>query len=99
MRALYAIACLAVGGSGFAQQPFDLDASYHTTIDRVGISSIMPLADGRLVVSGLMEFPGISGQPALAALEPDGSLAPDFAVTGGGGGELPHGTTCSMYIT
>lgn len=89
MKLLYTIACLAVGGSGYAQQPFDLDTAYHTNIDRVGISSLMPLADGRLVISGLLEFPGISGQPALAALEPDGSLAPDFAVTGLGGGLRP----------
>ena len=88
MKLLYAIACLAVGGGAFAQQPFDLDTDFRSTMDQVYVSSVMPLADGRIVISGLMEFPGISGQPALAALEPDGSLAPDFAVTGGGGGRI-----------
>ncbi|MBS1568602.1 MAG: delta-60 repeat domain-containing protein [Bacteroidetes bacterium] len=62
------------------------------------MGSILPLADGRLVVSGLMEFPGISGQPALAALEPVGSLAPDFAVTGLGGARLTPWQNGLFYV-
>ena len=98
MKPLFAITCLAIGSNAFAQQPFDLDTDFRSTMDRVYVSSVMPLADGRLVVSGLMEFPGISGQPALAALEPDGSLAPDFAVTGLGGARLTPWQNGLFYV-
>jgi uncharacterized delta-60 repeat protein len=98
MKLLCAIACLAVGGGAVAQQPFDLDTDFRSTMDQVYVSSVMPLPDGRLVVSGLMEFPGSSSQKRLAALGPDGSLAPDFAATGLGGGGITPWQDSLFYV-
>jgi len=98
MRFLGTIAFVAIAGALQAQQPFSLDTAFRTPINKVFVSSVLPLEDGRLVVSGLMNFQGISGQPSLAALEPDGSLAPDFAVTGLGRGRITPWEDGKFYV-
>jgi hypothetical protein len=92
------IGCIAAAGVVFGQQPLGLDTSYHAGVDQVVVASVLPLPDGRLVVSGLMEFPGSSSQKRLAALGPDGSLAPDFAATGLGGGGITPWEDSLFYV-
>ena len=81
-----------------AQQPFRIDTTFRTSINRNFVGSVMPLADGRLVVSGLMDYPGSTTQKRLAALNPDGSWASGFAATGWGGGRLRPWQNGLFYV-
>jgi len=88
MRLHFSIAFAAVGGALLAQLPFDLDAGFRTDIDRVYVSSVLPLTNGQLLVSGQMRFPDESGYEGLARLNTDGSRDTSFPVNQFGGGRL-----------
>lgn len=69
-----ALAVSAMGSS--AQQPFDLDPSFRTAVDRVYVSSILPTPDGKVLASGLMRFPGEFTDKRLVRFLPDGTRDP-----------------------
>lgn len=81
-------ACLALIGEAVAQQPFEIDLSFRTQIDPWYVSSILPQADGRLLVSGWMEFPGLESPQLLARLEPNGDRDASFPIDQVGQGKL-----------
>jgi uncharacterized delta-60 repeat protein len=81
-------ACLALIGEAVAQQPFEIDLSFRTQIDPWYVSSILPQADGRLLVSGWMEFPGLENPQLLARLEPNGDRDASFPLDQVGQGRL-----------
>ena len=71
---------------GWPQQPFDLDPSFETSIDTWYISSIAPLDDGRILISGQVKFPGDTYFRSSARLNTDGSkdiTYPDVTYAGG----------------
>ncbi|MBK7751277.1 MAG: hypothetical protein IPI41_01365 [Flavobacteriales bacterium] len=85
---LYFMAMVATAiGIVQAQQPFDLDTTYRTQIERIYVNSVVPLPDGKAVISGRMVFPEFPfDEVLLAGLLENGSLDPDFEVSGWGGG-------------
>jgi hypothetical protein len=82
------VAALLLGAAtAVAQQPFDLDLSFRTTIEEIYASSIALMPDGKLLVSGNMRFPqGITQY--IARLHPDGSRDLDYPYVGAGGGKI-----------
>jgi hypothetical protein len=84
-RILFVTATLAVAVTAFAQEPFTHDPSFHTTITNPvssggpNISSILPLEDGSLIISGDFRFIGDPDQNRRGArLFTDGSYDPVF---------------------
>jgi uncharacterized delta-60 repeat protein len=73
---------------GVAQQPFQLDASFETSIDTWYVTSVLTLPDGDVIISGQVKFPGDLSFKALARLNPDGSQDLGFPTSGLGGGLL-----------
>jgi hypothetical protein len=88
MKRLLPILLLIAAGRGHAQQPFSLDTTFHTDIDKVYVSSVLPLEDGQLHVSGQMHFPDVSTDEILARLNPDGARDTSFPIDQFGGGKL-----------
>ena len=75
---------------GAAQQPFDLDPSFQPSFVTTGVglsvNSVLPLADGDLIISGGVKFPGDFSPRAGTRLNPDGTRDlsyVDYPLTGG----------------
>ena len=82
-------ATVGVAAIAGAQAPFDLDPSFEAYFQNGGIGSIVPLADGDVLVSGNMTFSN-QLQPGgrTMRLNPDGNQDLGFVVSGVGGGKL-----------
>lgn len=81
-------AALALGAAvACAQQPFDLDPSFRTTISEVYVSSMALMPDGKHLVSGEMKF-GAGLTYYLMRLNSDGSRDLSFPYVGAGGGKI-----------
>ncbi len=85
--------CLALADAQ-AQAPFALDLDFRTEIDTWYVASILPLSDGKIFISGRINFPG--DQPGTfrgsAKLLPNGERDmdfPSFPQTTGGGKVTP----------
>ena len=87
MRTLAILAVLLVLPAG-AQQPFELDPSFRTAINRSNVNSIWVQPDGRVIASGRMRYDGQTTDKLLLRLLPDGQLDPTYAASGLGGGEI-----------
>ncbi|MBS1580626.1 MAG: T9SS type A sorting domain-containing protein [Bacteroidetes bacterium] len=70
-----------------AQEPFALDPTFQTEIQRQYVNSMMVTDDG-LIASGVMLFPSEINPKALVRLLPDGQRDPDFNNGGLGGGKI-----------
>ena len=70
------------------QQPFDLDPSFRTSIDTWYVSSLLPVSDGKVLVSGQIKFPGDFVFRTGARLNPDGSRDVTYPATAYMGGKL-----------
>lgn len=70
------------------QLPFDLDTTFRTEINSWYVSSILPQADGKTIVSGQIKFPGDLSFRSGTRLNTDGSLDPTFAYPAYMGGKL-----------
>lgn len=70
-----------------AQQPFDLDPSFRTTLSEVYVSSSAFMPDGKLLISGELSFGGGPTQ-YLARLNPDGSKDNSFPILLAGGSRI-----------
>ena len=93
-RTLLAGATLVVTPAAWPQQPFDLDGSFQTAINSRGISSIAPLPDGRIFISGMINFPGdlpsdLRGSAMLLANGQRDQSFPNFPYSTGGGKITP----------
>ncbi len=88
VRLLFLFATSLVASDSRPQQPFDLDATFRTEINTWYVSSILPLGDGKLIVSGQLKFPGDVDFYALARLNADGSEDASFNTSALGGGFL-----------
>lgn len=87
-RATSGVATLVVATLGLAQQPFDLDIGFRTSISQVSVSSVAPLPDGDLLISGNIRFSGETFNRSTARLNPDGTRDVSYPATGIGGGKL-----------
>jgi uncharacterized delta-60 repeat protein len=81
-------ATMGAAAMGHGQQPFELDQSFSTTIESVGASGIAVLADGKVLVSGQIKFPGDVSFRSLVRLNENGSRDVTFPVGLPGGGKL-----------
>lgn len=73
---------------GYAQQPFDLDTSFRSTILLSNVNSVLPWEDGSIHLSGQIQFPGDSGPRLGARLLADGTLDTGFPLGTFRGGKL-----------
>jgi len=80
-------ALLLRAAMAFAQQPFDLDESFRTTLTEVYVSSMTLMPDAKLLVSGEMKF-GSGLTYYLMRLNNDGSRDMSFPYVGAGGGKI-----------
>ena len=87
-RLILATASLVVVKDARPQQPFDLDTTFRTEINTWYVSSILPQADGRVIISGQLKFPGDLSFRSGARLNVDGSWDPSFASPAYMGGKL-----------
>ena len=55
MRSLIAVATVLVATAAWPQQPFDLDPSFRTSIPSVYVSSVLPMEDGKVWISGMID--------------------------------------------
>lgn len=68
-----------------AQQPFDLDPGFQTSIQQHTVSSIAVLEDGDLLLSGRFRLPGDASDRYLYRVHNDGVGYVDFPPAPGGG--------------
>jgi uncharacterized delta-60 repeat protein len=97
-RTLVGMVALAVAASLCAQAPFALDTTFRTGFiwnhpGVYGISSVLPLPDGKMLASGVMRYPGELEDRRFVRLLPDGSRDMSFPPPGpgtnvGGGGKI-----------
>lgn len=82
------VAALILGAAtAVAQQPFDLDLSFRTHIEKIYVTSIALMPDGKLLVSGEITFPNGDWRP-LTRLNSDGSRDLTFPIVLAGGGRI-----------
>ena len=86
-RRLTTAALLLGAAVACAQQPFDLDPSFRTTISEVYVSSAVNMPDGKLLISGELSFAGGATQ-YLARLNQDGSKDTGFPIVLAGGSKV-----------
>ncbi len=86
-RVLLGAAALSMHGAA-AQQPFALDASFRAQFNDWYVSSILPLDDGKLIISGQIRFPGDQYFRLGARLNADGTRDPGFPEVTYMGGKL-----------
>jgi uncharacterized delta-60 repeat protein len=85
------VAVLLVGAAtAVAQQPFDLDPSFRTTIQSINVIDIALMNDGSILVSGRVRFTNNTLDPVMGSVRlfADGSRDaqfPTFPWTNGGG--------------
>ena len=80
LHTMFVGAALVAAPAAWAQQPFDLDPVFRSNIDSWYVSSIAPLPDGRVFLSGQIKFPGELDFRGGAMLLPNGSR--DMTFTG-----------------
>ena len=88
MRLFLMAASLLAAKDMRPQQPFDLDTTFRTEINTWYVSSILPQADGKVIVSGQFKFPGDLSFRSGARLNVDGTWDPSFASPAYMGGKL-----------
>jgi hypothetical protein len=83
------LAGLTAASNVTPQSPFDLDPAFRTEIDLRYVSSIVPLMDGRVVISGALHFPEDPwNEYSLARLFANGIRDASFYTSGLGGGVI-----------
>ncbi|MBL7983637.1 MAG: hypothetical protein JNM91_01500, partial [Flavobacteriales bacterium] len=71
-----------------AQVPFDLDGGFQTSIQSQTIASLVPLANGKLMVAGLFDYPGAGNQLKLGRLDENGDWDITYSASSLGGGTI-----------
>ncbi len=89
LRHMLAVATFWVATAAWAQQPFDLDPSFRTNMNSWYVSSILPLPDGKVFLSGQIKFPGDQSFRGGARLLPTGQQDMSFTNFIGGGKLTP----------
>ncbi|MBS1940855.1 MAG: T9SS type A sorting domain-containing protein [Bacteroidetes bacterium] len=79
IKTVIALAAALAASAAWPQQPFDLDTTFRFNAGSVGIGSIFPLADGDVIVSGQITFPGEwPSEHSGARIHADGSRNTEF---------------------
>jgi len=82
------VAALWAATVAAAQQPFDLDPNFRTTIQQQGIGSILERPDGEIIVSGSMYYPSQFDLRGGILLTADGAVNSTFPAYGYMGGKI-----------
>ena len=82
------LAALMAASMAWSQSPFGLDPSFETDMNSWYVSSVLPLMDRKVIVSGSMRFPGFTNDKLLARLDHQGTLDTIFYASSLGGGKL-----------
>ena len=80
------------------QLPFDVDTNFRTGIDRVYVSSVLPLADGTVILSGQMQLPGLASEKRTVKLNATGVLDPSYYASSLGTGRLTAWDNDLVYV-
>ena len=80
------------------QVTFDVDTNFRTGIDRVYVSSALPLADGTVILSGQMRVPGFPTEKRTIKLDALGALDPSFNASSLGSGKLTAWNNDRTYV-
>jgi len=87
-RRIAQVVSITLTSCAIAQAPFALDTTFRTSIQEQYISSIAPLANGKVLLSGQIKFPGDMYTRGSAMVLADGTKDPAFPMfpftTGGG---------------
>ena len=87
-RMVSSMAALGAAMLGFTQQPFSLDTTFRTNINSQYVSSIIPVEDGKILVSGWMEMDDADNPQLLTRLNTNGTRDTDFPLDLFGQGKL-----------
>lgn len=102
LKQLTTVAALVAATVMAAQQPFELDPSFHTTIQAQAIGGILERPDGKIIVSGWMYYPTGQDLKLGGLLEPNGNWVPDpnapSSWYGPMGGKIVPWGTDSFYV-
>jgi len=82
----------------FPQVVLDLDQSFRTGMQVIYVASVLPVAEGGVVVSGRFRFPGLDGERRSARLLPSGELDLVYYNSGLGGGALKVWSNGLVYV-
>ena len=74
--------------SSTAQQPWSVDTTFRIDAQERGASSVIPLPDGKVIVSGGIQFPGNANTTRLSRLNAEGSRDLSFFESGFGGSTI-----------
>ena len=89
MKRLVAIALLlGLTPRASAQQPFQLDPTFRTSIQKINVRGVVPLEDGRVILSGQLYFGQSDTMYGGARLFPNGTRDLSFAPVPNMGGRL-----------
>ena len=89
--ALAAIVC-------FSQWQFKLDTTFRTQINHEYVNSLILQPDGKLIISGVMRFPGEISDKRLVRTLVDGTRDESYNNSGLGGGKLTPWLSGKFYV-
>jgi len=92
------VATIVVATCASAQAPFSLDTTFTTAIQSRNVNSVLPLPDGKIIVSGVMRFPGEFSDKRLVRLLPSGMRDETFYNSGLGGGAMKPWQDDRFYV-
>ena len=72
------LAALVAAGSAAAQLPLSVDTTFRAGLPSQNVYSVLPLADGKVIISGQLQFSDLPNQRAGARLLPNGLRDPSF---------------------
>lgn len=82
------LATVAVCSATRAQQPFSLDQTFRATFNDWSVTSIAPLQDGRVLLSGRMRYNVNDPWATMIRLLPNGQRDPTYNENSLGGGKI-----------
>lgn len=84
-------AVLAAAHNGAAQAPLSIDLGFQANIPSQNVYSILPLPEGKVIISGHLNLPGLQYERSGARLLSNGQLDPSFSTT------LPMGAKLTAF--
>lgn len=87
-RVMAVLAACSAAGAALAQVPFALDVTLATNVQNRYVTSVLPLPNGTVIISGAFKFPGDLYERTGALLNSDGTRNTSFPEVAQMGGKL-----------